>query len=135
MSVSTKAIVLVLMLLVSACTTLSQPERQLDNPAQTVDADTPPGPATEFEVAKQECADKGGEWIGYIHGDGPEHYFYRMRCLSRDDQSRPRWEEPGFLPYEVSVSYSVATHKVTDFSRVEPDSKAILDNGDQDTGD
>ena len=134
MSATTKAILLVLMLFMAACSTLSQPEQQSDIPAQTVDAETPPDPATEFEEAKRECAEKGGEWLGYIHGDGSEFYFYRMRCVIREDQGS-HWEDPGLLPYEIHVSYSVATQKVIDFSRVEPDSNAILRNGDQDTTD
>ena len=134
MDVTTKAILLVLMLLMAACSTLSQPEQRLDIPAQIVDAKTLPDPATEFDVAKQECANKGGEWLGYIHGDGFEFYFYRMRCVIRDDQGR-HWEEPGLLPYEVEVSYSIETRKVIGFSRVEPDSPAIQRNGDQDTTD
>ena len=134
MSVKTKAIVLVLIPLIAACTTSSQPGQLGDIPAQTAEAETLPDPATEFEVAKQECADKGGEWLGYIHGDGFETYFYRMRCVSRDDQG-PQWDEPELLPYEVFVNYSIETLKVIGFSRVEPDSPAIHRNGDQDTTD
>ena len=82
MSVTNKTILLVLMLLAAACTTLSQPEPQLEIPAQPVDAET------EFEEAKRECAEKGGEWKGYSHGDAWEFYFYHMRCLSQNDPQR-----------------------------------------------
>lgn len=134
MDLTTKAIVLVLMPLIAACTTSSQPEHLRDIPAQTAEAETTPDPATEFEVAKQECANKGGEWLDYIHWDGAEFSFYRMRCVSRDDQW-PQWDEPELLPYEIHVSYSIETRKVIRFSRVEPYSKAILGNDDQDTTD
>ena len=139
MSVTTKTIVLVLMLLAAACTTFSQREPQLEIPAQTVDAETPLDPETEFEEAKRECAEKGGEWIGYIHGDGSEFHFYRMRCLSQNDLPRRagdgRWEKPRLLPYDIDVSYSNATQNVIRFSRFEPDSEEKLNNGDQETND
>ena len=86
-----------------------------------------PDAATEFEKAKRECADKGGEWVWYDHGDELAHYFYAMRCWSLDDPPREpgdgRWWEPGLLPYDVLVRYSRETHKVTDFGRVKRNSK------------
>lgn len=115
------------MLLASACTTSSQPEQQLDVPLRTVDAETPPDPETEYEKAKQECADKGGKWVWYSHGRGFTHYTYSMRCWSHDDPPRRpgdgRWEEPGLLPYDVYVRFSQGTHTVTGFSRFEPNTR------------
>lgn len=139
MCITNKVIVLVLTLLASACTTFPQSEQQSEILTQTVDAETPLDPATEFEEAKRECADQGGKWVGYSHGRGFTYYTYSMRCWSRDDPPRRpgdgRWGEPGLLPYDVLVRYSRETHKVTDFGRIERNSKVHLNNGDQDTSD
>lgn len=124
MCVTTKVIVLVLILLIAACNNSSQPEQVRDISELIVAS---PDPATEFEEAKRECADKGGEWVWYDHGDELEHYFNIMRCWSLDDPPRRpgdgRWREPGLLPYDVLVRYFRQSHKVTDFGRFEPNSK------------
>ena len=110
--------------IIAACTNSSQPEQQRDISDLIVAS---PDPATEFEEAKRECADKGGEWVWYDHGDELEHYFNIMRCWSLDDPPRRpgdgRWGEPGLLPFDVLVRYSRETNKVTDFGRFEPNSK------------
>lgn len=73
-SLIARLIVLSLAALTAACTTLSEAEKPLDDQVATDDAETSPDPEAEYEKAKQECADKGGEWVTFLHGDGTEHY-------------------------------------------------------------
>lgn len=122
MCVTTKVIVLVLIPLIAACNNSSQPEQRKDISELIAEAETSSDPATEFEKAKLECADKGGEWVWYDHGDELAHYFNTMRCWSLDDPPRRpgdgSWEEPGLLRYDVLVRYYRETHKITNFVRL-----------------
>ena len=52
---------------------------------------------------------------------------------ARAETGDPRWEDPGLLPYDVLVSYSVQTNKVIGFDRIDPDSKEKLNDSGQDT--
>lgn len=126
MSLVTRLVLLFLAALTAACTTLSESEPQIDIPAQTVVAETLSEPEAEYENAKEECAEEGGEWVWYLHGDGFRHYTYAMRCWNRDNlpsgEGDPRWREPGLLPYDVYVVYSIRTNKVNGFQRIDPES-------------
>lgn len=128
-----RLMLLALTTLTAACTTLSEPEPQLDIQADPVVAETLSEPEAEYENAKQECADEGGEWVWYIHGDGFRHYTYYMSCWDRTNLPSgvgdPRWKEPGLLSYDVYVVYSIRTGKVTGFLRIDPESKENLDDG------
>ena len=121
------------MTLVAACATLSEPEPQLDIQEEPVVTETLSEPEAEYENAKQECADEGGEWVWYLHGDGFRHYTYSMSCWNKDNLPSgvgdPRWKEPGLLPYDIYVVYSIRTGKVTGFQRLDPESKEKLGEG------
>ncbi|MCY3883780.1 MAG: hypothetical protein OXG24_02575 [Gammaproteobacteria bacterium] len=123
-------------MLIPACTILSESEQLSDLPVQTESAESQLDHEAEYEKAKQECADAGGQWVWYMHGDGPEFYTYSMRCWDKDDPPRkpgsPRWKEPALLPYEVYVVHSRATNRVIEFSRVDSDSKEEPKDGVKD---
>lgn len=126
LNVPTRFVLLVLTLLIAACTTLSAPEQQSDTPTQTVDADTPPNPAAEFEKADQECTNKGGEWASYFHGDGADFYLESMRCWSnRPPANALRWRDrgSGVLPYDITVVYDTGTGEITRFYRIDPEAE------------
>ena len=80
-----------------------------------------PSPPTEHEIeyekAKQECDDAGGQWITLLHADGKDYYYNTMRCL----QERPPAHDPGWeaqlLPYDIDVAYDRRSDKVIEFTR------------------
>ena len=82
----------------------------------------------EYEIAKQECEDEGGQWVESLHWDGSREYGYTLRCLNeaRLPVRDPRWEDR-LLPYDISVTYSRDTYKEIGFKRL-----AIEDESDSD---
>lgn len=121
---------LALVALTAACATLSEPEPQLDIQEEPVVTETLSEPEAEYENAKQECADEGGEWVWYLHKDGIEEFSFTVRCYSRDEPRRRSgnlsFKDPGLLPYDATVVYSRAGNKVVRFARIDPDSKEVL---------
>ena len=115
-------ILLALAALTAACTTLSEPEQPSDQAVLTESEETKPDPKAEYEKAKQECADEGGEWMTYLHGDGANFWLDSMRCRSSQlPTNERRWEDPGLLPYDVTVSYAVGTGgEIIRFRRIDP---------------
>lgn len=113
---------LALAALAAACTTLSEPEQPANLPTLTENGEAKPGPKAEYEKAKQECADEGGEWMTYLHGDGADFYLDSMRCRSMGLPIEERqWEDPGLLPYDVNVSYAAETGEIIRFRRIDPE--------------
>lgn len=135
-SLIARLIVLSLAALAAACTTLSEPEQPLDDPVATVEAETSPDPEAEYEKAKQECADEGGEWVTFLHGDGAEHYTYSMRCWSsRPPPNDPSWKKPGLLPYDATISHARGTGEIIGFYRISPEYFERLFGGDEEDTD
>ena len=113
---------LALAALVAACTTLSEPEQPSDPAVLTENVEAKPDPEAEYEKAKQECADEGGEWMTYLHGDGADFWLDSMRCQSIGLPIEERqWEDPGLLPYDVNVSYAGESGEIIRFRRIDPD--------------
>lgn len=136
LSLSARFILLALAALTVGCTTLSEPEQPSDQAVLTESAEAKPDPKSEYEKAKQECADEGGEWMTYLHGDGVGFWLDSMRCRSIGLPIEERqWEDPGLLPYDVNVSYAVGTGgEIIRFRRIDPDHWGHL-FGDQDDTD
>ena len=122
LSLAARFILLALAALTAACTTLSEPEKPADPPVLTDGAETKPDPEAEYEKAKQECADEGGEWVTFLHGDGVEHYTYSMRCWSsRPPPNDPSRKKPGLLPYDATISHARGTGEINGFYRISPE--------------
>lgn len=104
LSLPARFILLALAALTAACTTLSEPVQPSDQAVLTESEETKPDPEADYEKAKQECTDVGGEWVTFLSGHGANHYSYSMRCWSsRPPPNDPRWKEPGLLPYDATV--------------------------------
>lgn len=135
LSLPTRFILLALVALTAGCTTLFEPEQPTDLAVPEESAETKPDPEAEYEKAKQECADESGEWMTYLHGDGADFYLDFMRCrsmgLSIDER---QWEDPGLLPYDVTVSYARETGEIIRFRRIDPEHWGHL-YGEQDDTD
>lgn len=120
--------------LLTACTTLSESEQHVEVALQTEGAETHLDPAAEYEKAKKECAERGGEWSTFLHGDGTDSYSFSMDCWGRadptgeGDDSEP--ESKRLLPYDIVVSYSRETNELIRFSRIyerTPEQLRLLD--------
>lgn len=110
---------------------ISDMARELREKSKQVEREEPDAPLSqeeleelpdflrEYEKAKQECADEGGQWVVSLHWDGAERYGYTLRCLpeSRLPAHDPRWEDK-LLPYDISVTYSRDTYKEIGFKRL-----------------
>ena len=110
---------------------ISDMARELQEKSKQVEREEPEGPLSqeeleelpdflrEYEKAKQECADGGGQWVKSQLWNGAEKYGYTLRCLpeSRLPPYDPRWEDR-LLPYEISVTYSRDTYKEMGFERL-----------------
>lgn len=109
-------------MLLAACTTLSESEQHVEVALQTEGAETQLDPAAEDEKAKKECAERGGEWSTFLHGDGSESYTFSMDCWGSGDtagEGDDSGSEPNrLLPYDIVVSYSRETDEVIAFSRI-----------------
>lgn len=108
----------------------SQPveQEEPDTPQSHEELDEVPDFLKEYEFAKQECADEGGQWVSSLHWDGWKEYGYVLRCLeeSRLPANDPRWDDR-LLTYDISVTYSRDTYKGIGFKRL-----AIVDESDSD---
>lgn len=109
-------------MLLAACSILSESEQNAEVVHQTESAETQLDPAAEYEKAKKECAEKGGEWSTFLHGDGTDSYSFSMDCWGRadpageGDDSEP--ESKRLLPYDIVVSYSRKSDELIRFSRI-----------------
>lgn len=127
LSLPARFLLLALAASTTACTTISTPDLLLDIPKLAERPKTQLDPRAEYEKAKLECADEGGEWVVYLHGDGAAHYLDSMRCRSsRSLANDLRWKDPGLLPYDVTVVYDTGTEELIRFARIDPESKEEL---------
>lgn len=120
MSLSARIFLLGVTLLLAACTTLSEPEQRGEVELQMETAETQLDPAAEYEKAKKECAERGGELNTFLHGDGADSYSFYMDCWRREDPSLEDDDPKSkrLLPYDLVVSYSRETDEVIAFSRI-----------------
>lgn len=117
-----RLVLLALAALTAACATFSEPEQPSDQAVLTESEEAKSDHEAEYDKAKQECADDGGEWVSFFHGDGAEHYSYSMRCWSsRPPPNDPRWREPGLLPYDVTIDHARGTDEIIGFYRISPE--------------
>ena len=136
LSLLARFILLALAALTAACTTLSEPEQPSVQTVLTETEETKPDHEAEYEKAKQECADVGGEWVTFLSGHGVNHYAYSMRCWSsRPPVNDPRWKEPGLLPYDATVEHARGTGEMVGLHRLRPEyfQRLMVDERD-DTG-
>lgn len=109
-------------MLLAACTSLSESEQHAEVALQTEGAETQLDPAAEYEKAKEECTEKGGELNTFLHGDGTDSYSFSMDCWGRADPTGEGddsgSESKRLLPYDIVVSYSRETDEVIAFSKI-----------------
>lgn len=141
MSLPSRFIPIVLTLLISACTTLSESGLPLDVAEQPDANETRLEFKAEYEKAKQECADEGVRWIELLHADGFDSYQDFMRCFNRDEPWPPQSGDSilnlqRLLPYDIALGYRFGSSELSGFRRVKP---GILDDlfekGDANTPD
>lgn len=122
MSLSARTLLLGVTVLFAACTTLSEPRQHAEVALQSESAETQLDPEAEYEKAKKECAEKGGELNTFLHGDGSESYTFYMDCWGSGDtagEGDDSGSEPKrLLPYDIVVSYSRETDEVIAFARI-----------------
>lgn len=71
----------------------------------------------QFALAKQECAEAGGQWITWFHSDGFDDYSNSMTCLVKRPPARdPGWCDP-LLPYRITIEYNRRTKEIVEFTR------------------
>lgn len=121
-------ILVVLTMLTTACTTLSESGQPLDVAEQLEVSETRLEFKAEYENAKQECADEGGRWtvlVQEITAGGIVSYQDFKRCFSRDEPWRPQSRDSilnlqRLLPYDIALAYESGSSELLGFRRINP---------------